>query len=267
MHYCLKNVLTKLLYYLAFLPALSYFLLKILIVLFSFHENEGLKNNPVELNKKRKLQEGESDLPIPKHKCWDRSFVSEPIFVLEKEPEVESTFKNIITGKTEAASMSCESEPESGRDSNSFGGDSDSATSTHGEAKIQVEYVKTNFDRPSTSSVNCDSNSFKHANYSSGFRKGKLAFLSGEHPKHHDGLQAFENLEEHLVDLCDQVDYTSSGDMETTALNCLQIEELDVEDILYSNGVNPANMYVLSSGRWTVSQGNLGINILEAVYM
>ncbi|KAF5471644.1 hypothetical protein F2P56_008419 [Juglans regia] len=187
---------------------------------YSFHDNKGLENNTVDLNKKRKLQAGQSDLPIPKHKCWDRSFASEPVFVFEKNPEVESIFPNIINGKTERAAMDYEAEPESGKDSNSFGGDSNSATSSYDEAKVQLE-------------------------------KDKLAFLSGEHPSHHDELQAFQTLEEHLVDLCDQVDYTSS----VYGNDCIeQPTDNELEDILDSHGVNPTNMYVLSSERWTVGQ-------------
>ncbi|KAG6640078.1 protein FAR-RED ELONGATED HYPOCOTYL 1-like [Carya illinoinensis] len=188
--------------------------------IYSFHDNKGLENNTVDSNKKRKLQAGQLDFPIPKHKCWDRSFASEPVFVFDKNPEVESIFPNIITGKTEGAAMDYGAEPESGKDSNSFGGDSDSATSSYGEAKVQL-------------------------------KKDKLAFLSGEHPSHHDELQAFQNLEEHLVDFCDQVDYTSSG----YGNNCIeQPTDNELEDILLSHRINPTNMYVLSSGRWTVGQ-------------
>ena len=139
-----------------------------------------------------------------------------------------------------------ESEPESAKGSNSFGGDSDSAMSTYDEAKLQPEYAKPYlFNMPSTSS--------DYTHYSLGSSKDTLASLSGGHPPtHRDGLQASE--EEHR-EFGNHVDY-----------NCLeygesieQCTDKELEDILYSNGVNP-NTYVLSSGRWEVNQGNLGLD-------
>jgi hypothetical protein len=82
-----------------------------------------------------------------------------------------------------------------------------------------------------------------------------LALLIGEHlPPHHDGLQAFQNLEEQLLEFYNEVDYTCSGYGNDSIEQYCTDKEL--EDIPFSNGVNP-NMYVLSSGRWSVNQGNL----------
>jgi hypothetical protein len=227
------------------------------ILLFSFHVNKGLGNNIADLNKKRKLQAGQLDLPIRKHKCWNRSFASEHVSVFERNPELESIFPPIITGKTEGATVEHESETESMKDSNSFGGDSDSVMSSY-EANLPLQYPKTSlFDKPSTSSVNSDSSSSKHAHSSFGSRKDKLASLIGEHPPPHlDGLQGFKNLEEQLLEFCNEVDYTCSEYGNDRIEQCTDKE---LEDIPCSNGVNP-NMFVLSSGRWSVNQGNLELD-------
>lgn len=187
------------------------------------------------------------DLPISKHKCWDRSFASEHLFVFGKNHELESIFPPIITGITEGAMVDDESQTESVKDSNSLAGDSDSVMSSY-EANLPLQYAKTYLsDKPSTSSINSDSNSSKHTHYSFGSCKDKLALLTGEHlPPHHDGLHAFQNLEEQLLEFCNEVDDTCSG-----YGNEQYRTDKELEDIPFSNGVNP-NMYVLSSGRWSV---------------
>jgi len=209
----------------------------------SFQVNKAFKNNVISFNKKRKLHAEQLGLPIPKHGCWDHSFASEDVTVFEKIPKAESLCTNIINRKTGGATMvNNESEPESGEGSNSFAEDSDSAMSTYDEARLQPEYANTHLsDGPSTSSVNCPSNCGKY--YSLGSRKDKVAFLSGGNPSsHHDGLQAFQNAEDDLLEFGNyDADY-----------NCLEYGE-SIEDILYSNGANP-NKYVLSSGRWNVNQ-------------
>jgi hypothetical protein len=227
------------------------------MLLFSSHVNKGLRNNMANFNKKRKLRTGQLDLPIPKHKCCNRSFASEHVSVFEKNPELKSIFPHIITGKTEGATVGDESETESVKDSNSFAGDSDCVMSSY-EANLPLQYAKTYlFDKPSTSSVNGDSSSSEHAHHSFGSCKDKLALLIGEHPPPHlDGFQAFQNLEEQLLEICKEVDYTCSDYGNDSIEQCTDKE---LEDIPFSNGVNP-NMFVLSSGRWSVNQGNLELD-------
>lgn len=188
-------------------------------------------------------------LPISKHKCWDRSFASEAVSLFDKSPEVESLFINILAGKMEGAAVDDESEQESIKDCNSFAEDSDSALSAYGEAKLQLEYAKTYLvNRPSTSSAVSDRNSLRHTDYSFGSSKDKQVCLSGgKRPSY----QEFQNLEEHLLEFCNQVDNTCSEYGSNSIDQCI---EKELEDIIYSNEVNP-NMYVLSSGSWTVNQG------------
>ncbi|KAG2690606.1 hypothetical protein I3760_09G194700 [Carya illinoinensis] len=220
--------------------------------IYSFHLKKRLNGNMVNLNKKRKLQAEQLDLPKPKHKFWARSFACESVSVFETNPEVESMFTNIKTEKTEEAAMDDELEPESVKDSSSFGADSDPAMSPYDEAKVQLEYYATEnlSEGPSPSSGNFDSGDLKDTDHSSGFRKDNLAFLVGECSTLHDGSRAFQNLDENLLEFSNEVDYSCS---EYRNDSFEQLTDKDIEDVLNSNGVNP-NMYVLSSGRWTVNQ-------------
>lgn len=218
----------------------------------SFHVNKGLGNNIADLNKKRKLQAEHLGLPIPKHRCGDRNFDSENVSVFDKNLELESLFTHIVTAKAEGATAGDESAPESAKDSNSFSGDSDSVTASY-EVNFPLHYAKTYvFDNPSTSSANSDGSSSKRILHSPGSSKDKLVVLSEEHPPpSHDGFQSFPSLEEQLLQCCNQVENTCSEYGKDSLENHTDME---LEDILYSNGPLNPNMYVLSSGRWSVNQ-------------
>ncbi|XP_035544871.1 protein FAR-RED-ELONGATED HYPOCOTYL 1-LIKE-like isoform X1 [Juglans regia] len=218
------------------------FPINISLLHFSFHLKKRLKDNIVNLNKKRKLQAEQLDLPKPKHKFCARSFACEPVSVFETNPGVESIFTNIKTEKAEGAAMDDESEPESAKDSSSFGVESDPAMSPYATENL--------FEGPSPSSGNFDSGDLKDTDHSSGFRKDNLAFLIGERSTLHDGSRAFQNLDENLLEFSNEVDYSCS---EHGNDSFEQLTDKDIEDVLYSNGINP-NKYVLSSGRWTVNQ-------------
>jgi hypothetical protein len=160
----------------------------------------------------------------------------------------------IITGNAERQAIDEGSDPESAKDSNSFVEDSDFAMSVDGEAKFEMEVSKIwPPDRPSTSSFSC--NSLKDAQYSSDSAaaarhagKEELTFVKGEIDQcgHDDGLQASQNLEEPILEFESPLDYSCS-EFGTDSIETCTGKELD--DILYSNGVNP-NVYALSSGRW-----------------
>lgn len=167
---------------------------------------------------------------------------------------MQSISTSLIKVKTREQIAEDRPEDELGKDSNSFSVDFDSATSVYGEAEIEPEFAKSYlYNRPSTS-INCGTETVKDAKYPldsltvvkdhSG--SGELAFL-----QHDGGIQVLQNHEDHLLEFGNDADYINSeyGDME-------QCTDKGLEDILYSNGLNP-NKYVLSSGRWTVNQGNL----------
>uniref|UniRef100_A0A2P2JDX5 Uncharacterized protein LOC8258385 n=1 Tax=Rhizophora mucronata TaxID=61149 RepID=A0A2P2JDX5_RHIMU len=218
---------------------------------FSFHLNGALNKAVVELNKKRKLQTEQFDLPISKHKRWDHQLLAEHLRTLDESQEVEDFFIHVRKAYSEGQAFDDGSDHESGKDSNNFIGDSDSAQSVTGEAKYEAEASKIwSSDWPSTSWCNWGFNSFRHAQCSSDDGKEESTFMGGKGQAHHShiGLHASEEPEGPIPE---------SGahlDSEFKYENIEQNTDDQLDDILYSNEVNP-NVYVLSSGRWTVNQG------------
>ncbi|KAH8485077.1 hypothetical protein H0E87_026738 [Populus deltoides] len=115
----------------------------------------------------------------------------------------------IITGNAERQAIDEGSDPESAKDSNSFVEDSDFAMSVDGEAKFEMEVSKI-WPPDRPSTSSFSCNSLKDAQYSS------------------DSAAAARH----------------AGKEELTF-----VKGKELDDILYSNGVNP-NVYALSSGRW-----------------
>ncbi|KAJ7961398.1 Protein FAR-RED ELONGATED HYPOCOTYL 1 [Quillaja saponaria] len=128
--------------------------------------------------------------------------------------------------------------------------------SVNEEAKLGTESADAyECDRCSTSSVNWGGDHLKGPHYfldgltmeKTVYDKEEFSFMSGEHYPSHDDpdIQALQNVEEHLLGFGNPSEY-GNGKIE----QCLHEE---FEEILCSKGVNP-NMYVLSSGRWTVDE-------------
>lgn len=219
-------------------------------------EMEGFKENPSEIHsfpvmnvlcpmKKRKFHEEQLGLPITKSRCLEWVFPSgQSISMFDENLEVKNMIKQTLKRKIDGASLDDGSEPESGRGSNSFVGDSDSATSVYGDSKLGPVHAQTcQYDRPSTSSANGISHSADELKYANG----------DQQPMHpHGEIQESQNLEEPIQEFGDQVDYIFAeyGD------DCIeQCTDTGYEDLIYPNGLNP-NTYVLSSGRWNVNQDN-----------
>uniref|UniRef100_A0A5B7B6Q7 Uncharacterized protein n=1 Tax=Davidia involucrata TaxID=16924 RepID=A0A5B7B6Q7_DAVIN len=220
-----------------------------------------LHSNMVYWNKKRKFQGEQLGLPLSKHKCWDRKFNSECDFPSNESLEAEDFHISIIKGKTDVGARDDGLDQESAKDSNSFAGDTDSAMSVSGEAKNDSEYANScPYDHPSTSSRDCGSSSFKNSLYSldsrlvtkSGVDKQEPPYIGREHnsPHHDFGLHTSLNLDEHLLEFGNQIDYSCSEQGNDSIEQCTDKE---LEDLLYSSGPN-SNNYVLSSGRWSVNQ-------------
>ncbi|PON38596.1 hypothetical protein PanWU01x14_311780 [Parasponia andersonii] len=198
--------------------------------------------------KKRKLQAEQLGLPTLKHKCWDRAVASDGPFAKFYGSH------EVTKGKRKGLAMDDRSERESMKDSNSFAEDSDSATSAYNGAKMEAENVKI-YDSPSSSSPSCGTESLENTNSpldslnvrKADSREEELAFDSSQHEER---MQAYLNLEEQLIEFGNHGDYITSehGDEELE-----QRTDKELEDILYTNGLNP-NVYVLSSGRWSVNQ-------------
>lgn len=182
-------------------------------------------------------------MSIPKHKCWDRTFPSdEPIYKLDQNDEVLPN-----KGKTERLEMDDRSEAESVKDSNSFVGDHDSKISTYSEDKMEPEYGK-----PSTSSVNYGTDSFKNTNYFSESLTMANANSSRDETTCGSEIKTLHNFEDNLLESENHVDYTNSryGDDSME-----QFTDNELDDILHSNGSNP-NLYTLSLGSLSVIRGN-----------
>lgn len=224
---------------------------------FSFQFKEAPNSKLFCLNKKRKLQAKQLGLPISKHKCWDHRLPLETPTIHENQEE-KDLITHIIKENAERQAIDERPDPESDKDSNSFVGDSDSATSMYGEAKLEMEVSKIwPPNRPSTSSfdwgnsvkdIQCSPDNFAAPRHAG---REELTFVEGEddHCCHYDGLQVSQNPEEPILEIESPLVYSCS-EYGTDNIEPCADEEVD---ILYSNEVN-LNGYVLSSGRWTVNQ-------------
>ena len=231
---------------------LPLFLIPISIIIFSLL-NKSL--NIVDLNKKRKLEAEQLGLPVSKHQCSMQSLSSKPP-TFGSILEVEGFSPHAFKGKGGAVYDVYETG--SAKDSNSFAEDSDSALSVHAEAKFGTDDAKyLPYDRASSSSSYWESSS-QGSHYSSngttvasrGVEKEVLSSPGGE-PEPAD-VELTENLEESLVEYGSHMDYIYSG---YGNYIIEQYQDKEIEEILNSDGANP-NVYVLSSGRWSVNKGN-----------
>lgn len=191
--------------------------------------------------KKRKFEVDQLGLPTPKHKCCDRTFLSNTsIYMLDENVEEISVPTKLLRGPRERSTLDYGSEAESVKDNNSFVGD----------------------DRPSTSSVNCGTDSFVDTNYSyhsltlandSSGKDETEHGTTGQHSSVHDsGARTFENFKDGFLEFENHLDYVNSGCGDDSTE---QFTDKELQDILGSNGLNH-NLCMLPSGRWSVSQGN-----------
>lgn len=216
-----------------------------------------------DVSKKRKLQAEQFGLPFPKHKCWDNHSSPKTLSILEENQEAEDLITEVVKESAGRQAIEDGSDLESAKDSNSFVGDSDYVMSVYGEAKFETEVSKPGLsNEPSSSLLDfCQSNSkdiqcslhSTTATSTVGAGKDESAFEAGEHGLDHHELH--QNLDEPIVEFGSHFDYTCTQD----GIDSIEpYVDKELEDILYSNGVNP-NRYVLSSGRWSVNQGNLNL--------
>ncbi|XP_050382898.1 uncharacterized protein LOC126799694 [Argentina anserina] len=206
--------------------------------------------------KKRKLLAEQLGLPTPKHKCWDLNFSSdEYVSMFDEIPvEVQNMETGIAKGKIVGGYVDVGSGHGSGRGSKSFAGDyCNSAISVNREAELNPACAKSICDRPSTSSVNCNVNTFKDTESSldsvsameANYGEAELEFVNGEMHK-----QPIQNLNQQVQDFGGEADYICSEYGDHSIEECTDKE---VEDIIYSDCLNP-HAYILSSGRWSVNQ-------------
>ncbi|XP_052173305.1 uncharacterized protein LOC127788747 [Diospyros lotus] len=227
----------------------------------SISVNKVLQSSIAYLNKKRKFQSEQLGLPLSKHQCWDPSFGAEYDPPYNKNLIVQDFSVHAMKDKIIAGASDDGSEQLSAKDSNSFGGDTDSSTSESCEVKTQSEYPKAYpSDKPSTSSVNWGSSSYINSLYSFdsrsitklGAEKDQSPYTGrGHNLPHNDfGLHSCLNFDEHLLEVGNHID---SSCLEYGNDIIDQSTDKELEDMLYSNGTAPNNC-VLSSGRWNVNQ-------------
>ncbi|KAF2303180.1 hypothetical protein GH714_014386 [Hevea brasiliensis] len=219
-----------------------------------------------DVSKKRKLQADQFGLPFPKHKCWDNHSSPKTLPMLEENQEAEDLIANEVKESDARHAMEDVSDLESAEDSNSFVGDCDSAMSVYGEGEVKFETEVSklgpsngpsssllNWGQSNCKDVQCSLNSAT-ATSTGGAGKDEPAFVAGEHDLYHYELR--QDLDEPIVEFGSHFDYACSQDGIDSIEPCID-KELD--DILNSNGVNP-NVYVLSSGRWSVNQATDIVN-------
>ncbi|KAK8542021.1 hypothetical protein V6N13_137403 [Hibiscus sabdariffa] len=198
----------------------------------------------VDINKKRKLEAEQLGLPSPKHQCWKQSLSLKPP-TLGCITEVEGFSPCTFNGK--GGTVYDVSETESVKDSNSFAEDSDTAISIHADAKYLL-YNSASYPSPDWGSSSRGSHSDGTTVASSSVEKDVLSSPGDEHETADSKLA--ENLQETLAEYGDDIDYIYSGYGNYTIE---QYQDKEIEEILNSNGAKP-NDYVLSSGRWSVTQ-------------
>ncbi|KAL8526899.1 hypothetical protein ACS0TY_015951 [Phlomoides rotata] len=165
------------------------------------------------LNKKRKPQTELLDTPLPKHVCWGQKL--EYDFSSQSTIEPKKVSSSIFTR--------VESAPESVSNSYSFPDDSDSSMSSYDDTKTSLPYPKSLYSIENRSST---------------------TKASSKKPESTSVID-YELLEYESHGDCSFSEYQFDG-----VENC---PNTDLEDLLYSNGVDSSN-YVLSSGRWPVGQ-------------
>ncbi|CDP10898.1 unnamed protein product [Coffea canephora] len=208
------------------------------------------------MDRKRKLQAEELGTPPPKLKWPSQGFALEYIFPADAESDVID--KGELSGKSTAE----ESEQESGKDSNSVIADADSSISVSNEAEVGAGhgyFKEYSSDKPVNSSVDWGGDCSKHASNSSessfitesssGILESPSIGNKHDFPHHDIGLKSSLNYEEHLLE------FGSHGDCSCPECRAgfEEYTDKELEEMLYSNGVNPNN-YVLSSGSWTLNQ-------------
>ncbi|KAJ9180699.1 hypothetical protein P3X46_008912 [Hevea brasiliensis] len=85
-----------------------------------------------DVSKERKLQAEQFGLPVPKRNCWDHDSSPKPLLILEENQEAEDLIAKEVKESAERQSIEDGSDLESGKDSNSFVGDSDCVMSVCG---------------------------------------------------------------------------------------------------------------------------------------
>ncbi|KAL5973378.1 hypothetical protein ACLOJK_030028 [Asimina triloba] len=201
-----------------------------------------------DLNKKRKLQEGQLGLPLSKHRFRDRSCQC------PDDPQITDNEEE--TDNEDGARLE---QCESVWDSNSFVGEYDTGMAvddTEARCKYEMRLTKAQgYYKPATSSGSCSINNRYNTvtcpASSSPTNSREHVLQSDEDLNHLNLVTAIS--EDHLAGFgMTYADYMCKDQGNISKEQPLDMASLD-ETMLYPNGVEP-NIYLLSSGRWSVNQ-------------
>ncbi|KAI3989881.1 hypothetical protein MKX01_040851 [Papaver californicum] len=205
---------------------------------FSVLVNKPIYASIVDLNKKRKLEDDQVDLPSPKHKCGDPASEQDRGVSEDGTKQLESpNGRNYFNSATAMSSY-----PDSKSEPNFL-----EVYTYNKPAKFENVFPKTHiYDQPSTSYGSCGSNSFKSTDETgTSIREDSSTInkeFGGEILK--DGLRFEEN------ELPGFEKYTDCINSEyETVEECPNMEDNDMN--LDSNEAE-SNLFVLSSGRWDI---------------
>ncbi|XP_010256878.1 PREDICTED: uncharacterized protein LOC104597154 [Nelumbo nucifera] len=225
----------------------------------SFYVNKVMRQtNGFGLTKKRKLQE-HLNLPLSKHKFGIRSSSSEHEYPFPEEPEFSQM--HLLKEKTVRGLAKNGSEQESTKDSNSFVGESDLDISPYTDTEFEIQAYT--YDHHSTSSDSCSSKFIKNALPLDDKTIKEISFGKDEPivmgklnlPNLANGQQSesvSQSIDTEFPEFGKYVDYISPAFGDEGIQQYLDEEE-DDDMLLYSNGAT-SNLFVLSSGRWSVNQ-------------
>lgn len=213
--------------------------------------NDVLHASIIFINKKRKLQVEQLDLPLPKHNCCKKGITSE-LGPPSTEIPKESICAVLITGIIHREEKDSESELESGNGSNSFAEDDDSIMSESDGTKSDTAYLK-------MLSVDCTSNPInqtgdfdKGAMFSLDSRvtktsadKGKSPCTDYDHP-HHD-IGSLASL--HNKHFSEYEEYDEYGCLDFGDDSIQQYKQLK---LLYTSSAKAENLFLSSEG-WDVN--------------
>lgn len=220
-------------------------------IIFSLYVAEALQARLSYLDRKRKFQGEQLGIPSPKHVCSDQTYTLKYDFSSIPNPEDQPLYGLILKPEWTRMTESEEFEEESAKDSISVCTDSMIAVSGRA-AEYQCHSEEYSFDQPSTSSVNISKNPIHYSETTSANKlSDKIETESHDLNYPVSGLHSSMNDEDYLQEFGSHMDFSCSKDR-TSFEDCT---DEGLEDILHSNGAAPN--YVLSSGRWTVNQGNV----------
>lgn len=203
------------------------------------------------INKKRKLQVEQLDLPLPKHNCCKKGFTSELGSPSTEIPK-ESVCAVLITGTVNGEEKDSESELESGNGSNSFAEDDDSIMSESDGTKSEMVYLKMLSVNCTSTPVNQTGEFDKSVMFSLDSRVTKSSADKGKSP-----CTDYDHSHHEIESLASLHDKHFSEYEEYDEYGCLDYEDDSIQQykqlkLLYTSSAKAENLFLSSEG-WDVN--------------